>query len=172
MKTVVVTAVCPDRTGLVSALTGRLFDLGCDLGDTSFAALSGRAEFSSVCDLPESVDEAYLKNDLSRLPELADATIEVVPFQPAADAPPDAVSHRVVVSGGDRPGLLARLSEVFVQFQANIVRMDAHRLPGPNGGRYVTHFDVAIPERSADACLATVANTAGELGLTCHWERV
>jgi hypothetical protein len=29
---------------------------------------------------------------------------------------------------------------------------------------------VHIPKPAAASCLATVANTAGSLGLTCHWE--
>ncbi len=172
MRSVIVTAVCRDRTGLVSALAGRLFDLGCDLGDTSFATLAGRAEFTSVCDVPDEVGDDGLRDQLARLPEVAGGSVSVVPFQAAAGAPPDAVTHRIVLSGGDRPGLLARLSEVFVQFGANIVRLDAHRLPGRPETRYVTRFDVAIPARSAASCLATVANTAGELGLTCHWDAV
>ena len=72
-----------------------------------------------------------------------------------------------MVSGGDRPGLIARLSEVFGQFNANIVRMDAQRLP--EQGLYVTRFAVSLTER-VEACLATVANTAGELNLACHVE--
>jgi len=171
MSNVLVSVFCPDRTGLVSAIAGHLFEIGANLGDTSFAVLGAGAEFSSICQLPDHISNAELKAELAVLPDLAGATISVKPFgldaQPGATA---AITHVVTVSGGDRPGLIARLSEAFTQFQANIVRMDAQRLPMPGGSRYVTRFAVSIPAAGANSCLNTVANTAGELGLSCAWE--
>ncbi|MBI3446698.1 MAG: amino acid-binding protein [Magnetospirillum sp.] len=170
MTTVLVSVFCPDRTGLVAAITGSLFDLGVNLGDTSFAMLGSGAEFTSICDLPPQVSAEEIQADLRALPVLTGATIAVSPFElEAAHGPAGRITHRVVVSGGDRPGLVARLSEVFGQFQANIVRMDAQRVP--EQGVYVTRFSVSIPART-EACLNTVANTAGELNLSCHVETV
>jgi glycine cleavage system transcriptional repressor len=159
---------CPDRPGLVADITGRLFEIGANLGDTSFAMLGSGAEFSSVCDLPDDISVAEIERDLAALPGLSAARIAVRPFEmDASHGPLGRITHRVVVSGGDRPGLIARLSEVFGQFQANIVRMDAQRIPEQD--IYITRFSVAIPAR-VDACLATIANTAGELNLSCHVE--
>lgn len=166
-QTLVIRIECPDRTGLIAAVTGHLFDIGADLGDTAFQAVGGRAEFSTLCQLPDSVEAAALRTELAALPELAGGRVTVEPPSAGADSH---VSHRIVLSGGDRPGLIARLSEVFGQYDANIVRLDANRIPGPNGGRYVTRLAVTIPESRARACLATVVNTAGELRLSCHWE--
>ena len=42
MTYVLVSVFCPDRTGLIAAIAGRLFDLGANLGDTSFTVLGGR----------------------------------------------------------------------------------------------------------------------------------
>lgn len=168
MSTVLISIFCPDRTGLVAAITGHLFDVGANLGDTSFAMLGSGAEFTSVCDLPAGVGVAELEADLAALPELQNARIAVRPFElEAATGPLGRITHRIVLSGGDRPGLIARLSEVFGQFKANIVRLDAQRVP--EQGLYVTRLAVSIPERS-EACLNTVANTAGELNLSCHIE--
>ncbi len=168
MSTVLISIFCPDRTGLIAAITGTLFDLGANLGDSSFAMLGTGAEFTSICELPTGVDAAEVDCALKAMPELAAAQISVRPFDmDATHGPAGRITHRVVVSGGDRPGLIARLSEVFGEFKANIVRMDAQRLP--DQGLYITRFAVSLPER-ADACLATVANTAGELHLTCHIE--
>ncbi|HTH17073.1 MAG TPA: ACT domain-containing protein [Magnetospirillum sp.] len=168
MSTVLISIFCPDRTGLVAAITGCLFDLGANLGDTSFAMLGTGAEFTSVCDLPADLGAEQLEAELAALPQLQGARLTVRPFElDSAAGPLGRVTHRIVLSGGDRPGLLARLSEVFGQFKANIVRLDAQRLP--EQGLYVTRLSVAIPER-AEACLNTVANTAGELNLSCHVE--
>jgi glycine cleavage system transcriptional repressor len=170
MSVVLISVFCPDRTGLVAAITGRLFDVGANLGDSSFAMLGGGAEFSSVCEIPSDLTPSEVEAELSALPVLAGARISVRAFElEAAHGPLGRITHRIVVSGGDRPGLVARLSEVFGEFRANIVRMDAQRVP--EQGVYVTRFSVSISDR-VEACLATIANTAGELNLSCHVEKV
>jgi len=164
---------CPDRVGLVAAIAGHLFDLGGNLGDTTFAVLGSAAEFISMVEVPEDTDAKALEDGLQGIPELAAAQISVSPFPYAPVHGPSArVTHRITLSGGDRPGLVARLSEAFVAFKANIVRLNAERIPGPAGVQYAVIVDLAIPGDNADACLATVANTAGGLGLACHWESV
>ncbi len=75
------------------------------------------------------------------------------------------MTHRITIVGGNRPGLIARLCEVFVQFKVNIVRMNSEKKPGSDGDKYEVRFGVWIPEESVKTCLSTVANTAGELGL-------
>lgn len=168
MSTVLISVFCSDRTGLVAAIAGRLFEVGANLGDTSFAMLGSGAEFTSVCDIPDDLSAAAVQADLAALPELQGARVSVQNFElDARHGPLGRITHRVVVSGGDRPGLVARLSEVFGQFQANIVRMDAQRIP--EQGVYVTRFSVSIPSR-VEACLSTINNTAGELNLSCSVE--
>jgi glycine cleavage system transcriptional repressor len=170
MRHLLVSVFCPDRPGLVAVIAGRLFDLGANLGDASFAVLGSGAEFTTICEVPAHVDEANLQAELAGLPELADATVTVKGFGlDAGHSPMARITHVVAVGGGDRPGLIARLAELFAGFSVNIVRMDAQTLPGGGDGRYVTRFALNIPPNSVNACLAAVANTAGELGLTCSW---
>ncbi|WP_051340799.1 glycine cleavage system protein R [Azospirillum halopraeferens] len=163
----------PDRVGLVSAITGTLFDNGVNLRDASFTVLGRGAEFTAVCELPGTLDLAALQEDLADLPELADAQVRVTAFAfDPAPGPLGRVTHRVEVSGGDQPGLIARMSEIFTQFDANIVRLDAQTLPEPDGERYAIRFAVSIPEERRTPCLAAVSNTAESLGLTCRTEEL
>lgn len=174
-RAVLVSIICEDYTGLIAEVTGMLYDAGVNLGDTTFAVLGGAAEFTSVCEFPDTVDLAQTEKDLRSLPGLsgqARARISVAPFDYAAVHGESAqITHRIEITGEDSPGLIARLSEVFVTYGANIVRLNSERIPGGTGraGRYVSRLAVSIPPEKAQACLATVANTAGELRLTCHW---
>jgi glycine cleavage system transcriptional repressor len=171
--TALISVFCPDRTGLVAAIAGRLFDMGSNLGDTTFAVLGTGAEFTSVCELPDDVAPEAVEAELRRLPELEAAVITVGRFDlEPVHGPAGHVTHRIVVSGGDRPGLIARLCEVFVQFKANVVRLNAERIPTPGAGQYDIDIAVSIPGDGAASCLAAVTNTAGELGLACHWEDI
>jgi glycine cleavage system transcriptional repressor len=65
------------------------------------------------------------------------------------------------------PGLVARLAEAFNEFGANIVQLNSERIPGTGGARYITRIAAWIPEAKTEACLATVANTASQMNLTC-----
>ncbi|MCG5239752.1 glycine cleavage system protein R [Azospirillum doebereinerae] len=166
-----VSTFCPDRVGLVSGITGHLFELGINLRDATFAALGTGAEFSAVCELPESLTVTEVEASLTALPVLARAQVKVTPFTfDPIPGPHALVTHRIEVSGGDQPGLVARLSEIFTQFEANIVRLDAQTLPDRAGERYSLRFSVSIPVEHAATCLAAVANTAEMLALNCKTE--
>jgi glycine cleavage system transcriptional repressor len=166
-----VSVLCADRVGLVSAIADHLFDAGVNLRDTIFAALGSGAEFTAVCELPEGLSIDELEAGLRALDVLEDAQVRVVPY--SFDPEPGEagrVTHRIAVSGGDQLGLVARLADVFAQYEANIVRLEARKLSEAEGGLYVTRFAVSIPPDRTDLCLATVRNTAGTLGLACTVE--
>ena len=171
MAVALVSILAQDRVGLVSEIADHLFEAGVNLGDTTFAVLGTGAEFTAVCDLPEELALQTLERELTNLPSLVSAQVRVVPY--TFDPRPDEtgkVTHRITISGGDQLGLVARLSHVFAQYGANIVRLEARKLPEAEGGLYVTRFAVSIPPNRASPCLATVANTAGALGLASHAE--
>lgn len=164
---------CPDRTGLLSAVTGRLFDLGADIGDTSFAVLGEAAEFAAVAGLPDALTADEIHTALTAIPELAGAEISVAPFAlGATHTEHGQVTHRVEVRGTDRPGLVARLTEAFSDYGANIVRMDCERVRGTAAEDYVVRFETWLPAARAETCLVAVDNTAQSLGLSCTAEPV
>ncbi len=166
-----VSVLCKDNPGLIAAIAGRLYDIGANLGDTTFAVLGGAAELNAVCELPQDVTLASVEKDLNRLKELAGAKISVTPFAyEPTHAEQAHITHRIEITGRDSPGLVARLSEVFVQFGANIVRLNSEHLPGSGETHYMLRMAVFIPKEKASTCLATVANTAAQIALTCRWE--
>lgn len=159
---------CPDQIGLISAITDRLFDLGINLGDTSFAVLGSGAEFTLVCSAPEDITSDEIHHQLKELPVLTNAEVSVKPFSLKETHDSTAqVTHQILLEGGDNPGLVARLSEVFVEFEANIVRLNTEKIPLESGDQYLINFSVWIPEAVRETCLATVENTANSLRMNC-----
>jgi glycine cleavage system transcriptional repressor len=172
-RTALISIICEDRIGLIAEVAGRLYDLGANLGDTTFAVLGGGAEFTAVVELPEHQSLGSIENELSDLPALEGAKISVALFSYRAQHGDTArITHRIEIEGEDSPGLVARLSEVFVGFGANIVRLNSERVIGGSGARYVTRIAAWIPPDKTKACLATVANTAGELRHSCKTQAV
>jgi glycine cleavage system transcriptional repressor len=115
VATALISIICEDRPGVIAAVTGRLYDLEINLGDTSFAVLG------------------------------------------------------IEITGDDSPGLIARLSEAFATFGANIVALNSQSVAGASGAGFLLRLAISVPEDKAPACLATVANTAGQMNLKCQW---
>jgi glycine cleavage system transcriptional repressor len=163
---------CPDRAGLVAAITGTLFKLGANLGDTTFTLLGTSAEFTAVCDLPANLHPETLTNQFGALPELQGADIKLNPIglSPIHGTRLEA-THQITVWGDHQPGVIACLSRVFTDFDAHIVRLNATKIPAPIGGeaRYSIQLSVWISQDRAEACLTAIADAAGTLRLRCKW---
>ncbi len=164
-----ISVFCSDRIGLISVITSKLFDLGINLGDTTFAVLGSGAKFVSVCEVPDELTADELHNQLAEIDELKVADISVKPFDLNDTHGPNAnVTHRILVRGGDNPGLIARLSDVFIEFNANIVRLNSEKTAGDSGNQYLIDISVWIPPKNTEACLATIENTANTLQMQCR----
>ena len=171
---VLISIMGPDKVGLIASITGRLYELGANLDDTSFAILGEGFEFAAVCELPADLAIEQVEESVNSLIALDDATVRVKPFDLGAVQAENArITHRIEVSGGDRPGLIARLSEAFLDYGANVVRMNSVRIATSDGGAtYLTNFSVFIPVNRTDSCLAAIGNTAEQLECKCRWSEV
>lgn len=169
-KSLLIQIFARDTPGLVSAISGCLFDLGLNLGDTTFAVLGTGAEFTVVVEEPVPVSTQEIDQRLRELPELDGAEIQVEEFDIEPTHSPQAqVTHRIVIRGDDQPGLVARLTEVFQDYDANIVRLNAEREVDAKGSTYVLRISAWIPDARADSCIAAVTNTASQLQLFSQW---
>jgi len=172
-NTALINIICEDHTGLIAAVTGRLFDLGANLGDTTFAVLGGGAEFTLVAKLPSELGIPDVERELQSLAPLANARMTVAPFLYRETHDQTAqITHRVEIAGDDSPGLIARLSEAIAKFGANIVRLNSESAPSPSGARFILRMAIWVPEAKSAACMATIANTASQMNLTCRWQEV
>ena len=166
-----ITYIGPDRAGLINKITSRVFELGGDLGDVTFAALGEAAEMTLLCEMPKDLTTDKLKKDLAGLPEVQDGELKVESFQlKTMLGPSSRITHRIILSGGDRPGLVSKITKILDEFGANIVRMNAERLMGASGKQYISRFAIALREERAPACLAAIVTLAGELKLTFRYE--
>ena len=161
-----ISIICPDKQGLVSAITGTLFESGINLGDTTFTILGEGAEFTAICETPSGMSANQLKELLQSIEELQGADIGVKPFSySTSHKESDKVTHEIILQGEDQPGLVARLTELFADYDANIVRMDTKKLVSANSSEYLIQLWVWIPYARVDACLASVGSTASLLNM-------
>jgi glycine cleavage system transcriptional repressor len=168
-----ISILCEDHPGLIADVTGRLYDLGINLGDTSFAVLGGGAKFTLVAKLPTEISIADVEEELRSIPVLDGAELSVTPFAYRESHDQSArITHRIEIMGDDSPGLIARLSEAFRPMGANIVELNSESVPGASGVMFLLRLAVSVPRGKEAVCMATVDNTAGQMNLSCRWQQV
>lgn len=173
-KSFLVNAQGPDGVGIVTGLTGALFDMGANLSDCGFDVLGTLYDFSAVVDMPASYTAEEICAALQSLPTMAASTIAVTLYTAETQASASGrATHRVMVSGGDRPGLVARLSEVMASHGANIVNFSSKRFESGGVFHYETRFEIYIADAEGAVRLdAALTNTAGSLGLSCAFSEL
>jgi len=82
------------------------------------------------------------------------------------------ITHRITIQGGDHPGLVARLTEVFMEFDANIVRLNAEPISNDGEKQYLIRIAVWMPANREHACLASISNTASSLQMQYSYTRL
>src|SRR5688500_16808257 len=158
--TALVSILCEDRPGLIADVTGRLYDLGINLGDTTFAVLGGGAKLTLVAKLPSDVTIPDVEEELRAMPVLRGADLEVAPFVFRETHDQSAhITHRIEITGDDSPGLIARLSEALRPMGANIVELNSESVAGSGGARFLLRMAIYVPKGKEPVCMATIANT-------------
>ena len=168
----IVSISCVSQSGLLTTVTESLAAQGCNLADTTFAVLSGSAEFTTVCEMPDGMAGETLALELHRLPALAGAKVIVSPFDPvASEARGQRITHRFEFSGPDKAGKILRLSRVMTAAGATVMRLNSQRSIRDGADYSTIRIAVTLADERSDAAIAAVAEIASELGLTCHVEK-
>jgi glycine cleavage system transcriptional repressor len=154
-----------DRPGIVAAVTRVLADAGCNLEDTSMTILRGHFAMMLVI----SGGAGILARDLeARLSPVADRLDLQLSVRSVSD---DVTTAQVggerwsaAVYAADRPGLVARISQVLADHQVNIVGLET-RLFGEPDAVYVMHFELEVPTGRAAQVQSDLAGAARALGV-------
>ena len=167
----IVSISCVSQSGLLTTVTESLAAQGCNLADTTFAVLSGSAEFTTVCEMPDGMAGESLALELHRLPALAGAKIAVIPFdEVASEARSQRITHRFEFYGPDWPGKILRLSKAFTAVGAVVIRLNSQRSSVDGADHSTIRIAVTLADVDSAAAQAAITDTARELGLSCSVE--
>jgi glycine cleavage system transcriptional repressor len=157
MPLLAVAALGPDRPGVIAALTEVLFAGAGNLEDASMHQLSGQFAMTLVVNVPADADSvrASLEPVGTRLGLMISVT-EVF----AGDTGLAAESYVVSVHGGDRPGIVHRVTGVIAEAGGNIADLST-RLAGD---LYVLIAEVDLVGNPAPLA-AALTELGAELGV-------
>lgn len=143
----VITAVGPDRVGLVEKISEFLLHEGCNIEDSKMAAFCG--DFAII--LLVSGEAASLERVSKSLDSLTAQTgLAFFSRKPAARVPPEsALPCRLLASCLDHPGVVHQLSSVLSRLGVNIESMETRTQAAAMSGTPIFQLDarLSVPAR-------------------------
>jgi glycine cleavage system transcriptional repressor len=171
MAHMALTAVGTDRPGIVAALTGALYDLGCNIEDADSTVLRGVFAVTLVVAAPAELDVSGLERAATAAlgPHAATVSVRVVAEDPG---PPAHATHRMRAHGADRPGIVALLSRLLADRGVNMTSFSSHASDDDEPVATL-EAEVHVPPRVDAAELARdLIETATDLGLEVTFEHI
>lgn len=144
LNTYLITAVLPDRVGILRDVTGVIFKQGGNLTDLRQMIMGGVFSLSCVAEFESCHDVAALRSAiLAGLPE-KDANVIVIPcaLHSSDNSPVAGERYAAAVSGPDRPGRVHMIAKIFASHGVNVEDW-RHDLSDPN--RALTIGLVRVP---------------------------
>jgi glycine cleavage system transcriptional repressor len=166
VKRAVVWTLGTDRPGIAAAITGPLFEHGCNLEDTSMTILSGQFAMVLVVELPDGVGVVELERALREPADRLDLGLAVRAIG-AEEAAVTAGEHCVLsVYGADRPGIVHRVVTHLAEASVNVTDLATRVIGDADDPVYAMVLEVTLPTALAVDDLRTgLTALAVELGV-------
>lgn len=145
----IVTAFGQDQPGIVAALAEGLFQLGCNIEDTSSIQLRGEFTMMLLVRLPKGLAADQLADRLPAHISSLDLTVVCrdVPAQAAMRKPaPPTPTYMLSVYGADHPGIVARVARTVADQGGNITVMNTRVVGAADKPVYVMVLEIKLPD--------------------------
>lgn len=147
MQHFALTVVGRDRPGIVAQVTGILFNLGCNIADSSCSILGGQFAMILIIAHPTFVNRESFGDAFQPL-EDADLTVALRVLKPGGELHPDLAGEICMISvyGADKPGIVYHVAKVLGERRINITDLNT-KLVGPEQRPvYVMIIEAVLPE--------------------------
>lgn len=162
---VVLTGVGHDRVGIVAELSKILYELGCNLLDSSMTLL--RSEFAVIlmAQIPDGKSIDDLKERLAAAEERLGMSVFVreLSEEELDEEDEDAEAFIVSVYGADRPGIVAGITAELARLGVNLTDVETRKTPGDRP-IFMMVLEVTLPPGlSGDSLKSELQTVAAEL---------
>src|SRR3989338_8840199 len=109
----IVTALGKDRPGIVAGVSNVLYQLGCNLEDSTMTRLEGEFAIMLIFSGPRRVSTERLQRAFQSLERRLKLVVHVKPLSRQETRAPrtEGRRHLISVYGADRPGIVFRVSD-------------------------------------------------------------
>ena len=144
-RTLVMTVIGPDRTGLVDAIAGLVAEHGGNWLESRMSRLGGHFAGILRAEVPPENEQA-LMTALHKL-EARGLSVVVHPDQPKAP-PPGATMRVLELVGQDRPGIVREVTHALADFGVNVEELHTECASAAMSGEtlFKAHATLSIPQ--------------------------
>lgn len=141
------TIVGRDRPGIVSQVTEILFNLGCNLADSSCSILGGQFAMILILGHDKFTSRESFGDAFKPL-EDTDLSVALRVLKPGGEQRPRIEGDLCMISvyGADKPGIVYRVAQVLGQRMINITDLNTKLVGSEDRPVYVMVIEAALPE--------------------------
>jgi glycine cleavage system transcriptional repressor len=145
MKELVITAVGPDRPGIIGKLTAPLYEAGANVADSRMVNLRGQFALLLLAEVEESA-VGTLEAALRATGEALGLTLSVGGRAPEREGRPTTVGvpMRVRTFAMDQPGLVHRITDLLQRHGVNVEELTTRSQPRAQTGAPLFSMELAI----------------------------
>ncbi len=156
MQHFALTIIGRDRTGIVSQVTEILYELGCNIADSSCSILGGQFAMILILDHPEYVDRDSFGDAFLPLEE-SGLSVFLRVLKPGGEIRPEIEGEICMISvyGSDKPGIVYRVAQVLGENQVNITDLNTKLVGSADNPVYVLMLEAVLPENMTEQDIDT-----------------
>jgi glycine cleavage system transcriptional repressor len=145
------TIVGRDRPGIVAQVTEILFNLGCNIADSSCSILGGQFAMILIIAHPTFTSRESFGAAFKPL-EDADLTVALRVLKPGGELHPDLSGEICMISvyGADKPGIVYHVAKALGERQINITDLNTKLVGSAQRPVYVMIIEAILPEGISD----------------------
>lgn len=146
MKHFAVTIIGRDRPGIVSESSKILYELGCNVADSSSTILGGQFAMILIVSHPELESSEALQQAFAQM-ETAGLSVFVRTLKPGGEKRPDLPGELCMISvyGSDKPGIVYQVTRLLGQNNINIVDLSTKLVGTQERPVYVMICEAILP---------------------------
>ncbi|HVZ35513.1 MAG TPA: ACT domain-containing protein [Polyangiaceae bacterium] len=145
MQELVITAVGPDRPGLVGRLTAPLYEASANLADSRMVNLRGQFALILLAEVPAASVER-VQHALARVADELGLTVSFRGSEPSEPKAPTTVGvpYRLCTYAMDQPGLVHRITDLLQRHGINVEELTTRSQPRPQTGAPLFSMELLI----------------------------
>ena len=163
MAQLIITAVGPDRPGIVGELTAHLHSVGGNILDSRMVNLRGEFAMMILLEAADDAAAGKLAGDLPGHGDRIGLRLTVTPQHARGARATDGIPYRLKTYSMDQPGIVARLTAVLRAMGVNIEELEARQESAPFAGSplFSTEMRITVPRGVALAQLRRELESVG-----------
>lgn len=130
MKRFALTAIGPDRPGIIAAVTKALFEHDCNIEDSSMTSIEDEFSIILIGAMPQGADPKGLAADLRKIESALGLSIQFKELGPRLEEGPPG-NYLITLHGADKAGIVYKTTGLLASMDVNITDLETKVIGSP-----------------------------------------